>query len=100
MAKQYYDTLIAGNYDAFVQAVYQPAGFPQRYREQLIENAKMFIAQQQAEHRGLDSVQILTHRADTAHRTANVFLLLHYADSTSEQVVVPMIEHNGTWLMR
>ena len=70
VAKHYYDTLVAGHYDAFLEGTYQQDSIPKR------------------------------HRADTAKHTADVFLLLTFGDSTSEQIVVPMIQHKGTWLMR
>ena len=51
VAKQYYDQLIAGNEQAFLDARYQPERIPARYKEQLKENIKMFIAQQKEEHK-------------------------------------------------
>ena len=37
---------------------------------------------------------------DTAHLSANAFLIFNYGDDTSEQVVVPMVRVNGTWMMK
>lgn len=100
VAKQYYDQLIAGNEQAFLDARYQPERIPERYKEQLKENIKMFIAQQKEEHKGIVSAKIIRHEVDTAKHMAHVFLLLSYGDSTKEQIVVPMIEHKGTWLLK
>lgn len=100
VAKHYYDTLVAGHYDAFLEGTYQQDSIPKCYRDLLLDNAKMFIAQQQTEHQGIKEVRVIRHRADTAKHTADVFLLLTFGDSTSEQIVVPMIQHKGTWLMR
>ena len=100
VAKHYYDTLVAGHYDAFLEGTYQQDSIPKRYRDLLLDNAKMFIAQQQTEHQGIKEVRVIRHRADTAKHTADVFLVLTFGDSTSEQIVVPMIQHKGTWLMR
>ena len=99
-AKIYYDYLLHDDYAAFVDGSFRPDSIPSSYREQLIDNAKMFIAQQQTEHQGIKEVRVIRHRADTAKHTADVFLLLTFGDSTSEQIVVPMIQHKGTWLMR
>ena len=89
VAKQYYDQLIAGNEQAFLDARYQPERIPERYKEQLKE-----------EHKGIVSAKIIRHEVDTAKHMAHIFLLLSYGDSTKEQIVVPMIEHKGTWLLK
>ena len=46
------------------------------------------------EHGGLTEVEALRAKGDTA------YLSLHYADSTREEIVVPMMERNNTWYMR
>lgn len=99
-AKGYYDDLQKGKYEEFVDARYQPDSIPGSYRDQLIDNAKMFIGQQKEEHRGIKEVRIVNAKADTLHHTANVFLVFAYGDSTSEQVVVPMVKAKGVWKMR
>ncbi len=99
-AERYYAYLLEGNYPAFVDAHYRPDSLPQSYRQQLIDNAKMYIAQQKAERRGIKAVSIVGAKADTARHTANVFLMLAYGDSTSEEIVVPMTQHQGIWYLR
>ncbi|MBQ6210200.1 MAG: hypothetical protein IJK42_10590 [Prevotella sp.] len=99
-AKQYYDYLLQEKYDAFVDGQYRPDAIPSSYREQLIANAKMFMGQQSKEHRGIKEVRIVNAQADTARHAANVFLLFAYGDSTSEEVNVPMVEHEGIWYLR
>ncbi len=99
-AKQYYDYLLQEKYDAFVDGQYRPDAIPSSYREQLVTNAKMFMGQQAKEHRGIKEVRIVNAQADTARHAANVFLLFAYGDSTSEEVNVPMVEHEGIWYLR
>lgn len=100
VAKSYYDQLIEGRYEEFVDGHYQADSIPASYREQLIANAQMFIAQQVKEHGGISRVQLVRSQTDTAKHAANVFLNFTYGDSTSEEVVVPMVFHRGIWLMR
>ena len=45
-AKLYYDYLVDGKYEMFVDGYYQPDSIPASYREQLVTNAKMFAGQQ------------------------------------------------------
>ena len=99
-AKTYYDLLLQGKYDQFVDGRYQPDSIPASYREQLVANAKMFIGEQQEAHRGIKEVRIANAKADTLHHVANVFLVFVYGDSTNEEVLVPMVEHKGVWYTR
>ena len=100
VAKQYYDYLIEGKYEAFVDGRYQPEAIPDSYREQLIKNAKMFMGQQQIEHRGIKETRIVNATADDDNHEANVFLTLCYGDSTVEEICVPMVESEGIWYLR
>jgi len=99
-AKIYYDYLLEGKYEAYVDGFYQPERIPQGYRDQLITNAKMFVGQQQKEHQGIASVQLQRATVSSDGRTANAFLLFCYGDSTKEEVVVPMVAIEGNWMMK
>ena len=63
-------------------------------------NAKMFMWQQQREHRGIKETRIVNAEADTARHEANVFMVFCYGDSTTEEVLVPMVENKGIWYLR
>ena len=99
-AKEYYTQLLAGKYEHYVDGFYRPDSIPASYRRQLIDNAKMFVGQQKDERRGILDVRVVNAVADTVKRSANVFLIFAYGDSTSEEVVVPMVQHRGVWYMR
>ena len=99
-AKQYYDYLLEGKYESFVDGRYQPEAIPASYRDNLISLAKMFVSQQELEHRGLKETRIVNAEADTARHEANVFLVFCYGDSTSEEICVPMVESQGLWYLR
>lgn len=99
-AKGYYDMLLEGRYDEFVEGQNMPHRIPEGYRQQLVLNAKMFVEQQKNEHRGMKAFQIFDAKADTAHHLADVYLSVTYGDSTKEQIVVPMVEVEKKWKMR
>lgn len=99
-AKTYYEQLLKGDYGSFVDGRYQPTALPERYRQQLIANAKMFVGQEEKEHKGITHVAVADGRADTAKHVANAFLTFTYGDGTKEQVVVPMVEVKKVWYMR
>lgn len=99
-AKGYYDLLLEGDYEAYVDGFHYPDSIPASYREQLVDNARMFMDTQREAHKGIKRVEVVTATADTASHSANVFLLFVYGDSLKEQVLVPMVESRGAWKMR
>ncbi len=99
-AKTIYDSLFAGRADLFVRAHYDADSLPEKYISERIDNAKMFVKEQDDEHRGVYSVRISRYEANDSLHTANVYLILCFGDSTNEEVLVPMIEHSGEWKMK
>ncbi|WP_018464900.1 DUF4878 domain-containing protein [Segatella paludivivens] len=99
-AKIYYDYLLNGDYEAFVDGMNQPDRIPDNYREQLVANAKMFVGQQNEDHKGIKKIAVSNAEIDTIHNTGDAYLLLTYGDKTTEQVAVPMVKRKGIWYMR
>ena len=99
-AKAFYDYLIQGKYDAYVDAFYRPDSIPAIYREQLIVSAKQYVWQMKTDHQGLQSVEIAGAKADTARHIGSAFLVLGFKDKTKEEIVVPLVLNNGNWMMR
>lgn len=98
-AQQYYHYLLQGNYAAFVDGHFQQDSIPSTYRSQLIDNAKMFMAQQKEEHGGLKEVTKIGAEVDTLKRSGRAFLQLHYGDSTRTKIVVPLVYFKGIWYL-
>ncbi len=99
-AKEYYGYLLQGNIASFVDGHYRPDSIPDTYREQLITNTKMYVNQQNEEHRGIKDIRIVDTKTNMQKHAANVFLVLSFGDSTSEEIVVPMVESAGVWYLR
>lgn len=99
-AKTYYISLIEGKCEAWVDGFWQPDSIPGTYRQQLVDNARMFLAQQQEEHGGIDSVHLMRAEADTARHTGQAYLTLCYRNKEREEIVVPMVFVRGLWMMR
>lgn len=99
-AKIYYDQLLAGDYDSFVDGTLKGDSVPPAYRQQLVLNMQMFMERQKTEHKGIASIKPVRAVADTASHTAESFLSITYVDSTREEIVVPMVERKGVWYMR
>ena len=106
-AKGYYDHLIHGEYEQFYEGLDHrtlPDGTTlstdSAYRSQMLDNLRQFLAQQEQAHRGVLEVRVSNATTDTVQQLTNVFLVLCFADSTNEEVVVPMVERNGAWRMK
>ena len=99
-AKGYYEHLLKGEYDKFLEGKAGSDSLPEAYREQLLAGYKQFMAQQNSQHNGINDIRVINAMRDTILNYTNVFLMLCFGDSTNEQVSVPMIEHNGSWRMK
>ena len=106
-AKGYYDHLIHGEYEQFYEGMDQrtlPDGTAlsdeAAYRNQMLDNLRQFMARQAQEHRGVLEVRVSNATTDTVQQLTNVFLVLCFADSTNEEIVVPMVERHGAWRMK
>lgn len=99
-AKTYYDYLLQGKCDDFVAGIHQPDSIPESYRMQLVDNTRMFVAQMKKEHGGLKEVSVNGNSYDEKQQTCNAFLILSFNNGDVEQIVVPMVLHDGLWLMR
>lgn len=96
-AKGYYEHLIHGEYDKYLEG---KDSLPANYHAQMLDNLKMFKAEQEKAHGGICEVQVSQVRKDTLVNYTSVFLLLTFGDSTKEEIIVPMVERNGRWRMR
>ena len=109
-AQKYYEQLVAGNYEGFVEGTLNSQdSLPADFKEQLVLNAKMYVERMQKEHDGIRSVKALRAEVDTlkAHHsdeiaaiTARAFVSLGFADSTTEEVLVPMVLKDDVWYLR
>ena len=99
-AKGYYQHLIEGDYEHFLEGRLMADSLPDDYRSQLIDGYQQFIAQQQKARGGINEVRISRAFTDSTQQYTSVLLMLCYGDSTTEEVVVPMVERDGRWMMK
>ena len=97
-AEGYYDHLIHGEYEQFLEGANVPED--PEYRSQLLDNYRQFMASQKTLHGGIREVRIVRAKTDSIQQYTNVFLTLCFGDSTNEEIVVPMVDNNGRWRMR
>ncbi len=101
-AKSFYERLVQGFPEGFLEGKLGVDSLPTAYCEQLIEVYRQYLSDVQEKHRGIQQVSVspnVGHRDTTLH-VVYAFLLLSYNDSTQEEISVPMVERNGQWLMK
>ena len=98
-AQGYYQHLVSGQYEQFLEGRLGADSLSDDDRSQLIEGYKQFMAQQQ-DRRGICEVRVSRAYTDSLAHYTNVLLMLCYGDSTTEEVVVQMVEHKGRWRMK
>ncbi len=112
-AQKYYEQLVAGDYSSFVEgSLMGQDSVPEVYKSQMLLNAQMFMERMQTEHRGIKFVKPLRATVDTIKLrvakepeavkeiVAQAYLSLGFADSTKEEIVVPMVLKNDIWYIR
>ena len=99
-AKEYYDYLVVGNYEAFLDGKVGADSLSADYRQQLLQVYRHFVHKQKKAHGGIADVAVSNAKSDTLLHLTQAFLLLTFRDSVSEEIVVPMVDHNGRWYMR
>jgi len=101
-----YQNLLAGRYEAFLSSRIGMDSIPDSYRQQLKVSYKQFMTQQQKAHGGINSINVSRaefmseSNGEAIPNNVQVFLVINYADSVQEEIVVPMVQHNGRWMIK
>ena len=99
-AKEYYDRLIAGDYEAFLSGKVDTDSLPADYRAQLLKAYELYKQELDQTHGGIAEVTISNARCDSTQQLMHAFLLLHFKDSVKEEITVPMVQREEQWKMR
>lgn len=92
----YYDMLVRGDYEAFVGGYAYADSLPEDYRSQLVDAVAQTMHEGQMQQ--LCGVEALDD--EMADSTATVLLLLTFADSTREQIQLPLVLLKDGWRMQ
>ncbi|MBQ2208508.1 MAG: hypothetical protein II404_00910 [Prevotella sp.] len=104
-AQQYFNHLTEGDAVRFLEGKIGIDSLPADYCEQLLKAIEQYRDDMQQKHGGLVNVLISDNtdqKSDTAKANPEVlaYLILCFGDSTQEEIVVPMVEADGQWLMK
>ena len=95
-----YTTLLDGRYADYVSLLAGASKRSADYNEQLAANAAMFIEEQQRLHTNIVDVRVADVKIARDGAKAEAYVVLCYADSTNEEIVVPVLKEQGTWKVR
>lgn len=98
MALKYYNHLVAGEYDAYLQGLRDYEQMPPSYREELKALLAQYVRKELEDRQGFARVTI---NSDTIiGQQANVFLEIEFKDGTKEEVAVPMVYCGDVWKLQ
>ncbi len=97
-AEKDYGYLQKGKYEKFVGEIAYADSMSEDYRAQMVDLVHEYAAALQQRHGAFTDIEAIgdTIDGDQAH----VYLLLTFADSTSEEVGVPMVRVGEKWKMQ
>ena len=98
-AKACYDLLIEGDAVRFLECKAGTDTLAADYGEQLLAAVRQYLSDVERKHGGLREVRIADDQS-TFSASQQSTLILCYADSTQEAIVVPMVERDGQWVMK
>lgn len=99
-ARLCYDSLYHGHATYFLSHRLNVDSMPQSYQQQLIEAYDYYVQRMERRHQGVCGVTVSHTQRDNEQAMVQVFLQLAFADSTTERIVVPMVERDGQWMMK
>ena len=99
-AKEYYDRLLAEDYEGFLSGKADMDSVPDDYRAQMVTACKQYKQTLEQMHEGLSTVTLSNAKCDSTQQLMHAFLLLHFKDSVKEEITVPMVQRDGQWKMR
>lgn len=100
-AKEYYDRLLAGDIDAFLNGKADIDSVPADYRSQMYAACEQYKKELDETHGGVAAITVSNARKDsTQQMMMQAFLLLNFRDSTKEEIIVPMVQRGEVWKLR
>ena len=97
-AEKCYEYLQDGKYEKFVGEIAYADSMSEDYRSQMVDLIKDYAASEELRHGKLMKVEAIGE--DIQDSLAQVYLQISYADSTSEEVGVPMVKIGKRWKMQ
>ena len=99
-ALQYYEALYGGQPEVFLNHRILADSMPDDYRRQLLDCYERHLSQVSRKRHGVNRVEVSRAEKAADLGIMQVFLVLSFGDGTCEEVVVPMAEREGQWMLK
>mgnify|MGYP004450233619 CR=1 FL=1 len=99
VAEEFYRALIEERWDDYVSLQSNADSMPSDVRRERIDMVREYMAMEREAHGGLVSAQASS-EALIAPDYAFVFLTLQWADSTNEEILLPLVRVGEEWRVR
>ncbi len=97
-ATEYTEYLVRGEYDKYVDGLFNIKQYPEEYRSELIDLYSQHMVNEEHSKGGWESIKVLH---DTIYGSyADVFMEVHYKDGGKEEILIPMIYDGKDWRLR
>ena len=98
-AEEYYGYLIDGNVEAYVSHLHDYNQLDEAYRSQLCDMFRQYLDREQQLRGGLVAAKAVRDTLIDSLQ-AQVFVDLHFGDSTHEQVSLPLVRTPNGWRLK
>lgn len=99
-AQGYYQHLQHGEVERYLEGTLGYDSMPDGFKSEQRANIKMFLAQQKEAHGYITSVEVSSVTSDSIQKIVYAMLNIQFADSTLEEICVPMVSKDGKWMMK
>lgn len=96
----YYQSLMDSDYVTFTDGMAGKAQLPEEYHKQYVKLSEQFAKNQQEKHGGILSATTTIIQLNETQDSGYVCMELSFADSLSEEVLVPMVKIGDKWYMQ
>lgn len=99
-AEQYYNLLMDGRYEDFVDGLYSPDSLPEDYRSQLVDAVAQYRVNETQRRGGLEGFQVLGDSLAPDSCSGFVTIQLLFGDKSTEEIILPLVDDQGVWKMK
>ena len=95
-----YTALYGGQTKMFLDQRIHADSLSDEYRRQLLDCYRRHLSLVNSRHQGVSRVEVSRAEKAADLGIMQVFLVLSFGDGTCEEVVVPMVERGGQWMLK
>lgn len=97
-AEHYYKCLMDSDYNTWIDGTIHSEALTPEIRQERIDMMRQYLHAEQQHRKGLQAAKAL--RDTIVEDNAFVFMELQFGDSTSEEILVPMVRVGEIWKMK